>query len=85
MLSRAAIALIHIYQILISPYLGSNCRFYPTCSDYALQAYREYGFMKGTILTLKRLLKCGIWHPGGYDPLPLRESDNTRRKNKHVG
>ena len=72
MLSRIAIILIRSYQILISPYLGKNCRFYPTCSEYALQVYKEWGFIIGTKLTLKRLLKCGIWNPGGYDPPPKK-------------
>ena len=80
MLSRTAIILIRMYQVIISPYLGDNCRFYPSCSDYAIQAYHEYGFIKGTILTMKRLLKCGIWHPGGYDPLPKR---HERHEIKH--
>lgn len=75
MLSRLAIILIKMYQVIISPYLGNNCRFYPTCSNYAVQAYSEYGFIKGTVLTLKRLLKCGIWNPGGYDPLPERKHE----------
>ncbi len=75
MLSRIAVILIRLYQIIISPYLGNNCRFYPTCSNYAIQAYNEYGFIMGSVLTVKRLLKCGVWHPGGYDPLP----DNNRK------
>lgn len=80
MLSRTAIILIKVYQVIISPYLGRNCRFYPTCSNYALQAYQEYGFIEGTILTLKRLFKCGMWHPGGYDPLPERREKNNEVK-----
>ena len=82
MLSKTAIALIRLYQITISPYLGNNCRFYPSCSEYALQAYKEYGFITGTFLTLKRLLKCGIWNPGGYDPLPERQEKQEQHEVK---
>ena len=72
MLSRLAVLLIRAYQLLISPYLGKHCRFYPTCSEYALQVYAEWGFIRGSILTVKRLLKCGAWNPGGYDPPPKK-------------
>lgn len=57
------------YQWCISPLLGKSCRFYPSCSEYALQALRVYG-CKGIWLTIKRLLKCGPWHPGGIDFVP---------------
>lgn len=70
--AKLAVLLIRAYQIFISPYLGKHCRFYPTCSNYALQVYSEWGFMRGTLLTLKRLLKCGAWNPGGYDPPPTK-------------
>ncbi|MBQ6776161.1 MAG: membrane protein insertion efficiency factor YidD [Synergistaceae bacterium] len=70
MLSRLAVILIRAYQIFISPYLGRNCRFYPTCSSYAIQVYQEWGFWRGSWLTMKRLAKCGAWNPGGYDPPP---------------
>ena len=70
MLSRLAVILIRIYQVIVSPYLGRNCRFYPTCSNYALQVYEDWGFLRGSWLTLRRLSKCGPWNPGGYDPPP---------------
>ncbi|MBQ7196471.1 MAG: membrane protein insertion efficiency factor YidD [Synergistaceae bacterium] len=72
MLSRLAVVLIRMYQLLISPYLGKNCRFYPTCSNYALQVYQDWGFFRGSWLTFKRILKCGPWNPGGYDPPPKK-------------
>lgn len=78
MLSRLAVILIRTYQLLISPYLGKHCRFYPTCSDYALTVYKEWGFIRGTFFTLRRLIKCGAWNPGGYDPPPIR-SKNFKR------
>ncbi|MBQ7543361.1 MAG: membrane protein insertion efficiency factor YidD [Synergistaceae bacterium] len=75
MLSRIAVLLIRAYQILISPYIGRHCRFYPTCSSYAAAVYQEWGFVKGTVLTVKRLLKCGAWNPGGYDPPPKKSRE----------
>ena len=64
------VALIRGYQIGISPLLGSNCRYYPTCSAYALEAFERYGTLKGARLTLARLLRCHPFRPGGYDPVP---------------
>jgi len=58
------------YQLLLSPFLGKNCRFYPTCSQYTLESVQRFGVMKGTLLALVRIVKCGPWHPGGYDPVP---------------
>jgi putative membrane protein insertion efficiency factor len=54
----------------LSPLLGPHCRFYPTCSQYALEAFQKHGFFKGMILTVRRLAKCGPWNPGGVDPVP---------------
>lgn len=64
------VLLIRFYRKFLSPLKPPTCRFYPTCSAYALQAYQKYGFFKGTYLTVRRLLKCHPFHPGGYDPLP---------------
>ncbi|ESE30464.1 hypothetical protein HMPREF9089_00747 [Eubacterium brachy ATCC 33089] len=61
---------IKIYQKLISPFLPKNCRFYPTCSQYFIQALRKYGFFKGSYLGIKRILKCHPFNPGGHDPVP---------------
>ncbi|MEE9518388.1 MAG: membrane protein insertion efficiency factor YidD, partial [Candidatus Adiutricales bacterium] len=58
------------YQYLISPLFPRNCRFYPTCSNYAYQAVEKHGPVKGLYLSLLRLLKCHPFHPGGYDPVP---------------
>jgi putative membrane protein insertion efficiency factor len=57
------------YQRVISPLKPATCRFYPTCSEYSIQAVRKYGVVKGLWLTVKRLSKCHPFHPGGYDPL----------------
>lgn len=63
------IFVIKLYRKFISPLLGANCRFEPTCSMYALQAFEKYGTFKGGYLTVRRILKCHPFHPGGYDPL----------------
>lgn len=64
--------LLRAYQLAVSPFLGQNCRFYPTCSNYAVEAVREYGAAKGSWLAVKRLCKCHPWHPGGIDPVPKK-------------
>ncbi|MGD0566201.1 MAG: membrane protein insertion efficiency factor YidD [Candidatus Goldiibacteriota bacterium] len=63
------IALINFYKAAISPHLPSSCRFYPTCSDYGRQAIEKYGSIRGSFMALKRLLRCGPWSKGGFDPL----------------
>ncbi|ASC92015.1 membrane protein insertion efficiency factor YidD, partial [Alcaligenes faecalis] len=62
--------LVRGYQLFISPLLGPRCRFYPTCSQYAIQALRTHGPLKGTWLATRRLVRCHPWHPGGHDPVP---------------
>ena len=69
-MKHAAIILVRIYQWTLRPLLGQNCRFYPTCSDYSLQALERHGFFYGSWLTVKRLCKCHPWHPGGTDHIP---------------
>ena len=64
------IFLIKIYQWIISPLLGPKCRFTPTCSTYALQAFKKYGLFKGFWLSIKRISRCHPWGGHGYDPLP---------------
>lgn len=60
---------IRLYQIFISPILGSNCKFYPSCSNYFKDAINYYGIFKGTAISVIRILKCNPIHNGGYDPL----------------
>ncbi|MCH8295589.1 membrane protein insertion efficiency factor YidD, partial [Candidatus Poribacteria bacterium] len=60
---------IHFYRKFISPFFAPTCRFHPTCSQYALEAIKMYGTLKGGWLTIKRLSKCHPYHPGGCDPL----------------
>ena len=68
-MKKILLFLIKCYQKCISPYLGKRCRFYPTCSEYSRQAITKYGAIKGSCLTIIRLLKCHPFHKGGYDPL----------------
>lgn len=65
--------LLRAYQLTLSPLLGPRCRFYPSCSQYALEAVRSYGAGRGGMLALRRLLRCHPWHAGGYDPIPAPE------------
>ncbi len=61
---------IRLYQKFVSPCLPRRCRFYPTCSQYALEAFKKYSFFKAVFYTLYRFFRCHPFHPGGYDPLP---------------
>ena len=63
-------ALLRAYQYAIRPLIGANCRFYPSCSDYALEAIDRHGAARGSLLAASRLCKCHPYHPGGYDPVP---------------
>lgn len=69
LLAKACIMMVRFYQLFISPLKGPTCRFYPTCSQYSIQAFKKYGFLKGLWLTIKRVSKCHPFHEGGYDPL----------------
>lgn len=69
---NALLLLIRAYQVTLSPFLGGHCRYEPTCSVYALQAVKEHGPWRGSILALKRLLRCHPFVKGGYDPVPPR-------------
>lgn len=72
---RAMVRCVRLYQKLFSPLkMGSTCRFEPTCSAYALEAVSRHGAARGGLLALVRLAKCGPWHPGGYDPVPMNRS-----------
>ena len=69
-MTRVLLALIRGYQYLLRPFLGANCRFAPSCSDYAHEALSTHGVAKGLWLALRRVLRCHPYHPGGYDPVP---------------
>jgi len=69
-MSRLLIGLIRLYQYALSPFIGPSCRFTPTCSEYACQALRKHGFLKGVWLGARRISRCHPWNPGGHDPVP---------------
>ncbi len=69
MIKKFLIKTIKLYQLILSPLLGSNCRFEPTCSQYFIEAVEMNGVLKGSVMGIKRLLKCHPWHPGGFDPV----------------
>jgi len=70
LLSFPFILLIKAYQVIVSPFLGPKCRFTPSCSQYALEAIRKYGILKGAWLSLRRISRCHPWGGHGYDPVP---------------
>lgn len=67
---RLLTGLIKAYQLLLSPMMGQHCRFYPTCSQYALECVHKHGAIKGSYFSLRRLSRCHPWHAGGHDPVP---------------
>jgi len=88
--ARAARGLIWIYQRAVSPALMAlnptcGCRFAPTCSHYAREALQTHGFLAGAWLTVRRLVKCGPWHPGGEDPVPPVKISCVRVRPGHTG
>jgi len=78
MIKKIFLLLIRGYQKGISPFLGSNCRFYPTCSAYTYEAIDKHGIFKGIYLGIRRILKCQPFHPGGHDPVPEPNDLNSR-------
>ncbi len=67
---KLLIQIIALYRYAVSPFLGDNCRFYPSCSHYAQDAIAQHGVLRGGYLTLRRIGKCHPWHEGGVDPVP---------------
>jgi uncharacterized protein len=78
--SKIVMALIAVYSLLVSPFLGKNCRFYPSCSQYAKTAIQRFGLIYGSWLTLKRLLRCHPFNPGGIDEVPEEFYLSSRRR-----
>lgn len=70
--ARGPIFLIEVYRNMISPLRPASCRFIPTCSQYAVEVLKEYGVVQGSWFVVARLIKCGPWHLGGWDPIPER-------------
>jgi len=77
LLQRLLLLLLRVYQLCVSPLLGQNCRFYPSCSSYAIEAITEYGAGKGCFMAAKRLCKCHPWHPGGFDPVHKKTTSTS--------
>ena len=73
MIRAALIALVKGYRLFLSPWLGSSCRFTPTCSAYSLEALEKHGALAGSYLTIARLARCHPWCDGGHDPIPLEK------------
>ena len=71
-MSKIFVAFVRVYQYTISPLLGPRCRYYPSCSNYAVEALREHGAVRGLGLAMWRLLRCNPFSNGGYDPVPPR-------------
>ncbi len=69
-LAKIFLFIVRAYQYVLSPYFGTQCRFTPSCSNYAVDALKKHGAIKGGYLTTRRLLRCHPWHIGGYDPTP---------------
>ena len=76
--ARMLINAIEIYRTMVSPLRPPSCRFMPTCSQYAVDAVTEYGLVRGGWLAVVRLVKCGPWHRGGWDPIPERHPLSER-------
>lgn len=69
-MTRLLILCVRGYRLAISPFLGNNCRFHPSCSEYAIEALQKHGVWNGVRLAGRRVLRCHPWHPGGIDPVP---------------
>ncbi|ARA99784.1 membrane protein insertion efficiency factor YidD [Geobacillus thermodenitrificans] len=78
MVAKLLIMLIRFYQRFLSPLKPPTCRFYPTCSHYGIEAVTRFGAIKGGWLTVKRILKCHPFHPGGFDPVPEKPQKKTK-------
>jgi len=82
LIGTVLIFFIRQYQKYLSPHLGKNCRFIPTCSQYAIEAIQEWGTLCGTFLAIRRVLRCNPFGGQGYDPVPPRKRKKRQRLNK---
>lgn len=71
---KLALLLIRGYQLVVSPWLGANCRYYPSCSQYTAEAVDRYGALRGSWMGARRILRCHPFHAGGFDPVPDRHA-----------
>lgn len=81
--AEVAVGVVRAYQWTIRPVIGSNCRFWPSCSDYAIEAFRNHGALRGGTLTTWRILRCNPWHEGGVDPVPEPRHPEPRQPMRH--
>jgi uncharacterized protein len=73
LIQKISVIILKAYQYFISPFLGNNCRFYPSCSAYTQTAIERFGFLRGSWMGLKRISRCHPFHPGGLDPVPEKK------------
>jgi len=78
MIRKIFTAPIWAYRYFLSPFLGSNCRYYPSCSAYALESIERFGVLKGGWMAARRITRCHPWHEGGYDPVPENLNDQNK-------
>jgi uncharacterized protein len=83
--TRVLMLLVSAYRRFLSPLLGPQCRFRPTCSAYSLEALQAHGALRGTWLTVRRIARCHPFHPGGYDPVPPRKGHEDNMTSSRTG
>ncbi|MGZ8294689.1 MAG: membrane protein insertion efficiency factor YidD [Telluria sp.] len=76
-MSKLLVWLLRAYQFVVSPMLGPNCRYYPTCSNYAIESVRTHGAARGSLLAMRRICKCHPWNDGGVDLVPPKHAKNS--------
>jgi putative membrane protein insertion efficiency factor len=76
-MSRVLVWVLRAYQLVLSPMLGQNCRFYPSCSSYAIEALQVHGAARGALLAARRVCRCHPWNEGGFDPVPPASGKNS--------
>lgn len=81
--AEIAVGIVRAYQWTIRPVIGANCRFWPSCSDYAIEAFRTHGALRGGALTTRRILRCNPWHEGGVDPVPAHRHATRHSETGH--
>ncbi len=77
--AQLGIGAVRVYQWTVRPLIGSHCRFWPSCSEYAIEALQVHGAARGTVMAAKRILRCNPWHEGGVDPGPVSNSNGIDR------